>query len=154
MRLRTDAALQQQRPFQSLVSAWEGVDELRDPGNPRRPLTPALQYLRGLLDRCRSADTRSVPGHLRRMASGGPDLAVEQMLARIDRIEALLACLLSPDPGPELRRLTLTLVREVRHERRSIRTLFAEHYSLLAQADRAQRRDGRALHHPHAGRVP
>ena len=133
MRLRMDAALQQQRPFQSLVSAWEGVERvLRDPGNPRRPLTPALQYLRGLLDRCRSA-ARSVPGHLE--AHGvSVDLifAVEQMLARIDRIEALLACLLSPDPGPELRRLTLTLVREV-HERRSIRTLFAEHYSLLAR---------------------
>ncbi|MEO3689987.1 site-specific recombinase [Roseateles paludis] len=133
MRLRMDPGVQQKRPFQSLVSAWEGVERaLRDPGNPRRPLTPALQYLRGLLDRCRSA-ARSVPEHLE--AHGvSVDLifGVEQMLARTDRIEALLACLLSPDPGPELRRLTLTLVREV-HERRSIRTLFAQHYSLLAR---------------------
>jgi site-specific recombinase len=58
--------------------------------------------------------------------------SIEQLTARMDRIESLLACLVSEQPQRELLRLVAGLARVV-HERRSLRTLFARHYSLLAR---------------------
>ncbi|HLO95262.1 MAG TPA: recombinase, partial [Burkholderiaceae bacterium] len=57
---------------------------------------------------------------------------VEQLTERLRRIEDLMDCLVAPDPAPRLLQLTADLVR-VTHERRSLRTLFARHYSLLAR---------------------
>lgn len=129
LRVRMDEPLLQDRPFHQLPAAWEAVERaLPQP----EALAPALQYLRALLDRCRAA-AQSVPAHLE--AHGvSVDLmfSVEQLTARLDRIEALLACLLSEQPQRELLRLVAGLVRVV-HERRSLRTLFARHYSLLAR---------------------
>ncbi|PZP32523.1 MAG: recombinase [Roseateles depolymerans] len=129
MRVRMDAALLQDRPFARLVSAWEATERVLDEP---AALTPALQYLRALLDRCRAA-ARSVPEHLEQHGvSVDLMFTVEQMDARLDRIEALIACLVAPHPAGELRRLVASLVAVV-HERRSLRTLFARHYSLLAR---------------------
>jgi site-specific recombinase len=131
MRVRMDGLLLQDRPFHQLPSAWETVERaLQQPDG--ELLAPALQYLRALLDRCRTA-ALTVPNHLE--AHGvSVDLmfSVEQLTARVDRIEALLACLVSREPQRELLRLVAGLVRVV-HQRRSLRTLFARHYSLLAR---------------------
>ena len=131
LRVRMDARLVQDKPFHQLPAAWEAVERAMAAGD-AAALSPAAQYLRALLDRCRDA-ALSVPEHLE--AHGvSVDLmfSVEQLTARLDRVEALLACLLSREPQRELLRLVAGLVRVV-HERRSLRTLFARHYSLLAR---------------------
>lgn len=131
LRVRMDARLVQDKPFHQLPAAWEAVERAMAAGD-EAALSPATQYLRALLDRCRDA-ALSVPEHLE--AHGvSVDLmfSVEQLTARLDRVEALLACLLSREPQRELLRLVAGLVRVV-HERRSLRTLFARHYSLLAR---------------------
>jgi len=131
LRVRMDEPLLQDRPFHQLPSAWEAVERALQ-HHDSDALAPALQYLRALLDRCRAA-ALTVPEHLE--AHGvSVDLmfSVEQLTARLDRIEALLACLVSQEPQRELLRLVAGLVRVV-HERRSLRTLFARHYSLLAR---------------------
>ena len=95
-------------------------------------LRQSLQYLRALLDSCRQA-AQSVPDHLEAYGvSVDLMFEVEQLISRTQRIEALLDCLVSDQPKRELLRLTASLVRGM-HERRSIRTLFARHYSLLAR---------------------
>ncbi|MGQ3052543.1 MAG: site-specific recombinase [Roseateles sp.] len=130
LRVRMDELTLQDRPFHKLPAAWEAVERALT-GDPAG-LAPAMQYLHALLDRCRAA-AQTVPAHLE--AHGvSVDLmfSVEQLGARLDRIEALLACLLSRQPQRELLRLVAGLVRVV-HERRSLRTLFARHYSLLAR---------------------
>jgi site-specific recombinase len=131
LRVRMDAQLVQDKPFHQLPAAWEAAERAMVAGD-AAALAPATQYLRALLDRCRDA-ALSVPEHLE--AHGvSVDLmfSVEQLTARLDRVEALLACLLSREPQRELLRLVAGLVRVV-HERRSLRTLFARHYSLLAR---------------------
>jgi len=131
LRVRMDEQLVQDKPFHQLPAAWEAVERAMTAGD-AAALSPATQYLRALLDRCRTA-ALTVPEHLE--AHGvSVDLmfSVEQLTARLDRIEALLACLLSDEPQRELLRLVAGLVRVV-HERRSLRTLFARHYSLLAR---------------------
>jgi len=131
LRVRMDELLLQDKPFHQLPAAWEAVEralQQREGG----ALAPSLQYLHALLDRCRAA-VLTVPEHLE--AHGvSVDLmfSVEQLTARIDRIGALLACLVSDVPQRELLRLVAGLVRVV-HERRSLRMLFARHYSLLAR---------------------
>ena len=131
LRVRMDEQLVHDKPFHQLPSAWEAVERAMAAGDDAA-LAPATPYLRALLDRCRHA-ALTVPEHLE--AHGvSVDLmfSVEQLTARLDRIEALLACLLSQEPQRELLRLVAGLVRVV-HERRSLRTLFARHYSLLAR---------------------
>ncbi len=131
LRVRMDESLLQDKPFHQLPSAWEAVERallVRDTA----ALAPATQYLHALLDCCRVA-AQTVPDHLE--AHGvSVDLmfSVEQLTARLKRIESLMACLLSQEPQRELLRLVAGLVRVV-HERRSLRTLFARHYSLLAR---------------------
>ncbi|MDR7270396.1 site-specific recombinase [Pelomonas saccharophila] len=131
LRVRMDELLLQDRPFHQLPTAWEAVERALQQREDE-VLNPSLQYLHALLDRCRAA-ALTVPEHLE--AHGvSVDLmfSVEQLTARLDRIEALLASLVSREPQRELLRLVAGLVRVV-HERRSLRTLFARHYSLLAR---------------------
>ncbi|RZL40116.1 MAG: recombinase [Rubrivivax sp.] len=139
LRLRMDEALLREKPFNQLPTAWAAV-ELGLAGaaaegvadGDTAALASAMQYLRALLDRCRAA-ALTVPEHLE--AHGvSVDLmfSVEQLTERLQRIEALLACLLSQQPQRELLHLVAGLVRVV-HERRSLHTLFARHYSLLAR---------------------
>ena len=136
LRVRMDEALLQDKPFHQLPTAWEAIERaLPGPGGvggDTAALASAMPYLHALLDRCRTA-AQTVPEHLE--AHGvSVDLmfSVEQLTARLERIEALLACLLSQQPQRELLRLVAGLVRVV-HERRSLHTLFARHYSLLAR---------------------
>ncbi len=131
LRVRMDELLLQAKPFHQLPAAWEAVERALQ-NREDDVLAPALQFLHALLDRCRAA-ALTVPEHLE--AHGvSVDLmfSVEQLTARVDRIEALLSCLVSLHPQRELLRLVAGLVRVV-HERRSLRTLFARHYSLLAR---------------------
>ncbi len=131
LRVRMDELLLQDRPFHQLPAAWEAVERALQQREDD-VLAPLMQFLHALLDRCRAA-ALTVPEHLE--AHGvSVDLmfSVEQLTARLDRIEALLACLVSHEPQRELLRLVAGLVRVV-HERRSLRTLFARHYSLLAR---------------------
>ncbi|MFT7722623.1 MAG: site-specific recombinase [Roseateles sp.] len=135
LRARMDGPLLQDKPFHQLPAAWEAVERVlqhRGEDGAGDALAPALQYLRALLDRCRAA-ALTVPAHLE-VHGVSVDLmfSVEQLTARLDRIEALLSCLVSPQPQRELLRLVAGLVRVV-HERRSLRTLFSRHYSLLAR---------------------
>lgn len=131
LRLRMGAELLADQPFAQLPPATERfAAALR--GHDNAQLRQALQYLRVLLDRCGQA-VRSIPEHLEAYGvSVDLMFEVEQTLARIERVEALLDCLVSDRPRRELLRLTAGLVRVV-HERRSIRTLFARHYSLMAR---------------------
>ncbi len=131
LRVRMDEPLLQDKPFHQLPAAWEAAERALA-GADAPALQAAMPYLHALLDRCRAA-ALTVPEHLE--AHGvSVDLmfSVEQLTARLDRIDALLACLLSHEPRRELLRLVAGLVRVV-HERRSLRTLFARHYSLLAR---------------------
>ena len=133
LRVRMDPQLLLDKPFHQLPAAWAAVEHAQaglDGGS--GALASAMQYLHALLDRCRAA-ALTVPEHLE-VHGVSVDLmfAVEQLTARLDRIEALLACLLSQQPQRELLRLVAGLVGVV-HERRSLRTLFSRHYSLLAR---------------------
>jgi len=131
LRHRMSPELLQSKPFEQLASACEAVVEALNAGDAGRS-AQALQYLRALLDACQRA-AASIPEHLETHGvSVDIVFAVEQMLARMQRIEALLDCLGGEQSPQELARLLAGLVR-VGHERRSIRTLFSSHYSLLAR---------------------
>ena len=135
LRQRMGPALLTDQPFEQLPRAAEsfnaalrGINGVID----QPALRQALQYLRALLDHCRQA-ALSIPEHLETYGvSVDLMFEVEQLDARTQRIEALLDCLVSDQPKHELLRLTASLVRVV-HERRSVRTLFARHYSLMAR---------------------
>lgn len=131
LRVRMDPKRLVGKPFRHLGTAWESVEQaLLDDDHAALPAR--LQYLRVLLDECRAA-VRSVPDHLEEHGvSVDLMFGVEQMQARLRRVEDLLDCLLDRHPQRALLRLVATLVRVV-HERRSIRTLFGQHYSLLAR---------------------
>ncbi|WP_423597344.1 site-specific recombinase [Roseateles sp. MS654] len=131
LRVRMDPQRLARRPFRNLATAWEQVEHALVEHD-HATLPARLQYLRGLLDECRAA-VRSVPDHLEEHGvSVDLMFGVEQMQARLRRVEDLLAVLLAEHPQRELLRLVASLVAVV-HERRSIRTLFARHYSLLAR---------------------
>jgi site-specific recombinase len=131
LRVRMAPQLLQDKPFARLASAWEQVEQALLAQEPAS-LPGALQYFRGLLDQCRAA-AQSIPEHLEEHGvSVDLMFSVEQLDARLRRIEDLLSCLLAEHPQRELLRLVASLVRVV-HERRSVRTLFARHYSLLAR---------------------
>ncbi|MCV2350979.1 site-specific recombinase [Paucibacter sp. Y2R2-4] len=135
LRRRMSAELLVGQPFEQLASACDDlVDALGDSSRDAddAATAQALQYLRALLDACRRA-AASIPDHLE---AHGVSIeivfALEQMQARILRIEALLDCLVASHPQREMARLLASLVRVV-HERRSISQLFSSHYSLLAR---------------------
>ncbi len=131
LRQRMDAGLLQNQPFTQLASTAEQLLAAQAAGDSAL-LHQRLQLLRALLDDCRSA-AASVPRHLEQHGvSVDIVFEVEQMQARIRRIETLLDCLVAPEPQRELARLLAELAR-VTQERRSLRTLFASHYSLLAR---------------------
>ncbi|MBB4843039.1 site-specific recombinase [Paucibacter oligotrophus] len=131
LRRRMSEELLATKPFEQLASACDALVQALHEQDPAAT-QQSLQYLRALLEACHRA-AASVPEHLEQHGvSVDIMFAVEQLQARIQRIEALLDCLCSEQPQRELQRLLASLVR-VDHERRSIRTLFASHYSLLAR---------------------
>lgn len=126
--------------FRHLSQTTERVHELalahaREAGPDAPPSTALLheaQYLRALLDTCATA-ARGLHGHLE--AHGiSLDLVfqIDQLCERCRRMERLLEAVLSPKPGPVLRRFLIELL-QVSEDRRSIRALFTQHYSMLAR---------------------
>ncbi|MEH0168142.1 site-specific recombinase [Roseateles microcysteis] len=131
LRQRMGPELLANNPFGQLSRAAEDLIDTLKRGDAAE-LRRALQYLRALLDACHAA-AASVPEHLEAWGvSVDIMFEVEQLLERAARAEALLDVLVAEQPARELLQLLAGLVRVV-HERRSLRTLFARHYALLAR---------------------
>jgi len=131
LRQRMGSELLANQPFGQLAAATDAVVAALSQGDDAA-LRPALQYLRALLQACRSA-AASVPEHLEAWGvSVDIMFEVDQLTERTCRIEDLLDVLVSEQPARDLLELIASLVRVV-HERRSLRTLFARHYALLSR---------------------
>ncbi len=140
LRQRMGPELLADRPFEQLVRASEAlVDALQADDSGDNSATTAQHataqhatYLRALLQRCRAA-AASVPEHLEAHGvSVNIVFEVEQLLARCERLEALLDLALSDRPQRELQGLLVGLVQLAR-QRRSLRALLGRQYSLLAR---------------------
>jgi site-specific recombinase len=134
LRQRMSPELLADEPFRQLARAAETIREHAESSEPdaHARLLRDAQYLRALLDVCRRC-ANSVHEHLE--AHGvSVDVVFEadQLRERSHRIEQLLGCVLSEQPGRELLRFVAELV-EAAEQRRSIRGLFAQHYSMLAR---------------------
>jgi site-specific recombinase len=131
LRLRMDRAQLNDEPFRQLTVAAESLRSAVLEGRHDEALQ-AGRYLRALLDNCRQA-AASVTGHLEEFGvSVDIVFEMDQLRARTLRIEALLDCVISPTPQPELQRLVVQLL-QVADEQRALRALLASHYSLLAR---------------------
>jgi site-specific recombinase len=134
LRQRMSPELLVDTPFRQLARSAEQFRELAESDAPDAALAllREAQYLRALLDTCRRCAT-SVHEHLE-LHGVSVDVVfdVDQLLERTHRIDALLTCVLSPEPAREIVRLLADLIRSA-NERRSIGALFSQHYSLLAR---------------------
>jgi len=132
MRQRMDRSMLAQRPFHELAKTAETLREEQRDGGDASTLLQRAHYLRAVLAACREA-AASVRDHLDEHGIS-VDLVfqVDQLQARGERIEALLACLVSPEPATEWRQLLADLAR-AGTERRGLRRLFGRHYALLAR---------------------
>ncbi len=131
LRERMSPELLTEAPFRQLAPVAERVREHAVSGDEQALLREA-QYLRALLDSCRRC-ALSVNEHLEEHGvSVDVVFEVDQLLKRTHRIEELLVCVVSPEPAAEVVKLVADLVRTA-EERRSLRALFAHHYSLLAR---------------------
>ncbi len=131
LRERMSPELLSGAPFRQLGRAAEQLRDHVIAGDTIAVLREA-QYLRALLDSCRAC-ALSVHNHLEdHGVSVDVVFEVDQLLQRTRRIEELLICVVSPQPAPEVVKLVAGLVRTA-EERRSVRALFAHHYSLLAR---------------------
>ena len=134
IRQRMSPELLVDRPFRQLARLAEQLgDQVQTPdGVSEETLLQQAQYLRALLDTCRRC-ADSVHEHLEAHGvSVNIVFEIDQMRERTHRIDALLTCVISPEPAREVARLMADLVQTA-DERRSIRTLLAQHYSLLAR---------------------
>lgn len=131
LRERMSPELLAEAPFRQLAPVAERVREHAVSGDEQALLREA-HYLRALLDICRRC-ALSVNEHLEEHGvSVDVVFEVDQLLKRTHRIEELLVCVVSPAPAPEVVKLVAALVRTA-EERRSLRALFASHYSLMAR---------------------
>lgn len=131
VRQRMSAELLADLPFRQLPGAAERVVSNIEQGLHDIAL-PEVQYLRALLDRCRQA-AASVSDHLEdHGVSVDVVFEVDQLMLRTLRIDDLLTCVVSQAPQPDIARLLAQLVRSTA-QRRSVRALFARHYSMLAR---------------------
>jgi site-specific recombinase len=89
-------------------------------------------YLRALLDQCMRAAGSVMPHLETRGVSVNIVFDLDQLQGRCQRIEALLNAVITPDGVAEGRRLLTDLVGTLQGQR-SVRALFARHYSLLAR---------------------
>jgi site-specific recombinase len=121
------------QPFGQLAAATERLREALQAGDAQSAtLRQEASYLRVLLDQCRLA-VDSIAEHLEEFGiSVNIVYEVEQLRARVRRIEQLLDCVLSPTPAQELLRLTQTLVLTL-EQRRGVRALLARHYAQLSR---------------------
>jgi site-specific recombinase len=140
LRQRMSPELLVDRPFRQLARVAEQVSDhaqALDAAGDTTPETHAAllqeaQYLRALLDTCRRC-ADSVHEHLEAHGvSVDVVFEVDQLRERCWRVDALLTCVISPEPAREITRLLADLVRTA-DERRSVRALLARHYSLLAR---------------------
>ena len=140
LRPRMSPELLTDRPFRQLARVAEQLSEhaqaLDDAGDTMPETHAALlqeaQYLRALLDTCRRC-ADSVHEHLEAHGvSVDVVFEVDQLRERCYRIDALITCVISPEPAREITRLLAELVRTA-DERRSVRALLSRHYSLLAR---------------------
>jgi site-specific recombinase len=131
IRQRMSAELLTERPFRQLARVAEQLGEQATTEG-EATLLQQVQYLRALLDTCRRC-ADSVHEHLEAHGvSVNVVFEVDQLRERTHRIDALLTCLISPEPAREIAHLMADLVQAA-DERRSIRALLAQHYSLLAR---------------------
>ena len=131
LRRRMGPELLADRPFEQLVRVNEALVDALVAGEQAATARHAT-YLRALLQRCRAA-AASVTDHLEAHGvSVNIVFEVEQLTARIERLEALLDLLLSDQPQRELQQLLVDLVRLAR-QRRSLRALLGRQYSLMAR---------------------
>jgi len=131
LRMRMSPELLVDAPFRQLARVAEDIREHTGSGD-TAALMRSVQFLRALLDTCRRC-ADSVHDHLE--AHGvSVDLVFEldQLRLRAHRVEELVNCVVSDRPGHDIARLLSELVR-MAGERRSMRALFARHYSLLAR---------------------
>ena len=131
LRQRMDAALLQDEPFRQITPAAAALRQSLLEGRGDDALRDAA-YLRALLDACHRAAASVMP-HLEAYGvSVDIVFDLDQLQGRTQRIEALVDCVLAPDPVAEHHRLLQELVRALA-EVGSVRALFARHYSLLAR---------------------
>jgi site-specific recombinase len=134
LRQRMSPSLLADAPFHQLARVAE---RLREHGESNEPEDHALflqeaQYLRALLETCRHC-AASVHEHLEAHGvSVDVVFEVDQLGQRAQRIDSLLTCVLAPEAAREIVRLVSELA-QMAEDRRSIRGLFAQHYSLLAR---------------------
>ena len=135
LRQRMSPELLADEPFRQLARVAEAVcDQVREhrPGTDNSELLRDAQYLRALLDSCRQC-ADSVHEHLEEHGvSINVVFEVDQLRERTHRVEQLLTCVLSTDSARDVTLLLADLVRTA-DERRSVKALFARHYSLLAR---------------------
>lgn len=131
LRQRMDKGALQDEPFRQLSACANALRQALQEGRHADALREA-GYLRALLDACgRAAD--SVMRHLEQYGvSVDIVYEIDQLHGRMRRIDELVGALLSPDGPHEARRLMLDLLRAL-GEQRGLRTLLAQHYSLLAR---------------------
>ena len=137
LRLRMSPELLVDQPFRQLARVAERVGdhalaEAKTTPETEAALLQETQYLRALLDACRRC-ADSVHEHLEAHGvSVDVVFEVDQLRERTHRLDALLTCVISPEPAREITRLLADLVRTA-DERRSIGALLSRHYSLLAR---------------------
>jgi len=134
LRPRMSPELLAETPFRQLARVAERVRELAESDAPEAAaqLLREAQFLRALLEACRQC-ARSVHEHLEAHGvSVDVMFEVDQLVERTHRIDALLTCVLSPEPALDVAALVAELVSTA-DERRSLRALFAQNYSLLAR---------------------
>lgn len=128
IRPRLDPTLLADRPFHQLAQAAALLSDAADPHEQQQQ----MNYLRVLLDTCRTA-AASVREHLDAWGvSVDVVFQIEQLHERIARIEALLNCLAAAEPAREWQLLTVAFARSVQ-TRRSVGALFSHHYAMLAR---------------------
>ena len=128
IRPRIDPTLLADRPFHQLAQAAALLSDAAELPEQQQQ----MNYLRVLLDACRTA-AASVREHLDAWGvSVDVVFQIEQLHERIARIEALLNCLAATEPAREWQLLTVAFARSVQ-TRRSIGALFSHHYAMLAR---------------------
>jgi len=130
LRQRMSAELMADQPFRQLARVAEHVREHAESGDDAMLLQEA-QYLRALIDACQRA-AASVVDHLEEYGvSVDVVFQAYQLRQRARRIDELVTCVLSPTPPRDITQFLAGLV-VVAQERRSVRALLSNHYSLLA----------------------
>jgi site-specific recombinase len=135
VRRRISPELLAEQPFRLLLSSSErlcAAAEMRD----LTALWREAEQMRTHLVACQRA-ARSVRGHLQEYGISVDVLfAVDQLLARVARMETLLGLTLVADGSPEQHRQVVQLVASlvrVAAQRRSVRALLSRQYSMLAR---------------------